>query len=172
MRARSAEVGLGSGTDVSLVSMAGPISCRRSLRRGPTRGAGALSTLPVALRGQLVDDEHPHRHLVRREPLAAPSPEVVGGATSAPRVRTTNATPASPHRGCGVPTTAAWLTAGWACRAFSTSAGYTFSPPEMYMSFHRSTSTTCPSSVIVAASPVCSQPSSVNASAVAVGLRQ
>src|SRR5581483_1296948 len=50
---------------------------------------------------------------------------------------TTNATPHSPQRSCGTPTTAASATRGCSCSTDSTSAGYTFSPPEMYMSFNR-----------------------------------
>jgi hypothetical protein len=49
------------------------------------------------------------------------------------------ARPTSPHRSFGTPITAASATSGSWYSTFSTSAGYTFSPPEMYMSFQRST---------------------------------
>ncbi len=49
------------------------------------------------------------------------------------------AMPTSPQRSLGTPMIAASATAGIWNRTFSTSAGYTFSPPEMYMSFQRST---------------------------------
>ena len=44
----------------------------------------------------------------------------------------------SPHFSSGTPMTATSAIAGWPMRTFSTSAGYTFSPPDTIMSFTRS----------------------------------
>ena len=56
-----------------------------------------------------------------------------------PGVATTIALTVSPQRSSGTPITAASASAGWAASTFSTSAGYTFSPPVMIMSLARST---------------------------------
>ncbi len=61
------------------------------------------------------------------------------GSTSTPSLRTTRARPTSTHLSSGTPMTAASATSASSKITDSTSAGYTFSPPEMYMSFQRST---------------------------------
>jgi hypothetical protein len=67
-----------------------------------------------------------------------------------------------------MPMTAASAIFSWLSSTFSSSAGYTFSPPEISMSLTRSTMVTKPSSSMVATSPVYSQPSTM-LSAVASG---
>ena len=59
-------------------------------------------------------------------------------ATSTPGLRTTMAFGVSPHLSSGTPITATSAMAGCDMSTFSTSAGYTFSPPDTIMSFTRS----------------------------------
>src|SRR3970040_1497664 len=59
---------------------------------------------------------------------------ISSGRASPPGCRTTIAFTVSPHRSSGTPITATSATAGWSESTFSTSAGDTFSPPEVIMS--------------------------------------
>lgn len=67
----------------------------------------------------------------------------------------------SPKRSSGTPTTYASATAGWVVRRASTSAGNTFYPPRLIMSFKRLTTSMCLLGLIRTISPVRYQPSQV-----------
>ena len=67
---------------------------------------------------------------------------------------TTNACAASPHLGCGMPTTETSCTASWRSNTLSTSTDEMFSPPLMITSLNRSRISTYPSKCTTAASPV------------------
>ena len=56
----------------------------------------------------------------------------------------TSASGVSPHLSCGMPMTLTSSTSGWPATMASTSVGKTLKPPEMIMSFLRSTSVMYP----------------------------
>ena len=82
----------------------------------------------------------------------------------APSSSTTQASGRSDHFGSGTPMTAASRIGGWAISSFSSSTEEIHSPPDLMRSLVRSTRRTWPRSLIVATSPVRSQPSSVKLS--------
>lgn len=91
--------------------------------------------------------------------------------TAIPGRASTNARPTSPHFASGTPITAACATAScWAITA-STSAGYTFSPPDLYISFRRPRTQKNPSASRDRTSPVRNQPSTSDC-CVAAGSRK
>src|SRR5260221_9495322 len=79
---------------------------------------------------------------------------IPASSADAPGFSFTNADTASPHCGCGNPTTAAFCTAGWASSVSSILTEATFSPPDLIMSFLRSRNNTSPCSSTRARSPV------------------
>jgi hypothetical protein len=86
---------------------------------------------------------------------------MTSASVSESSLRTTTASGDSPHFADGTPMTPTSATPGWDSTTFSISAGYTFSPPEISMSFTRSMMVTKPSASMVATSPVWSQPSTM-----------
>ncbi len=63
---------------------------------------------------------------------------ISSGVASVPGALTTMALAVSPHFSWGTPMTATSAMPGCFISTFSTSAGYTFSPPDTIMSFTRS----------------------------------
>src|SRR3954470_1037704 len=101
--------------------------CRRSgLRILPVAVLGSSATYRTSL-GTL----NPARRSRSVARSASPS-------WGAPGAGTTTAMPTSPQCGWGTPMTATSCTSGSSSITDSTSAGYTFSPPEMIMSLYRS----------------------------------
>src|SRR5882672_350233 len=129
------------------------------------------SILPIALRGSFstTTTRRGHLYAARRSRAKAMSSL---SSSSAAFARTTYAMTSSPHASLGTPATATSSTAGWVSSTSSTSRGYTLKPPEMISSLSRPRIASDPSSPISPTSPVRKKPSSVNASSVAVGLRQ
>ena len=70
--------------------------------------------------------------------------EIPASSAVAPGFSLTKADTASPHCGCGRPTTAAFCTAGCASSVSSIFTEATFSPPDLIMSFLRSRNSTSP----------------------------
>jgi alkanesulfonate monooxygenase len=100
--------------------------------------AECFCTLPEAVRGSdsvITTDTG----TLKRARRALQCAMAASGSSAVPGRSTMNALPTSPHFSSATPITA--LSATWSnsASAASTSAGYTFSPPEMYMSFLRST---------------------------------
>src|SRR5262249_53391595 len=87
---------------------------------------------------QHVREVHRRRTLEVRQRRSRAYAMISAGLDSLPGSRTTIAFTVSPHRASGTPMTATSATAGCSASVFSTSAGYTFSPPVIIMSFTRS----------------------------------
>ena len=101
------------------------------------RPASRLSTLPVGFRGSSSRKVTRRGHLVAGEVGADVLAHVLDGRARGPGARTTKAASAWPNSSSGTPITATSATAGWWLRSSSTSAGYTFSPPDTIMSSSR-----------------------------------
>jgi hypothetical protein len=122
---------------------------RNSVSQGPERDR-ATRLLPELLAQHPLEDlagrvpRQLVRELDRRRAFVparcAFAKAMTSGAVtgSAEGCRTTTALTVSPHRGDGTPITGTSLIPGCAIRTFSTSIGYTFSPPETIMSLIRS----------------------------------
>ena len=99
----------------------------------------ALEQLARRVARQHVGEVDRLRELVASQVAAGEGDELVGSSTSASvTAPTTTAMTASPQWSSGTPTTATSATHGCRASTFSTSAGYTFSPPVTIMSFTRS----------------------------------
>src|SRR5262245_29473304 len=98
-----------------------------------------LRVLPATLRG----NEETIITLLTRCNLAPTRPLIHPNSASraklAPSCNVTATTGVSPQRGCGTPNTATSATAGCPIATSSISRGYTLTPPEIIMSFLRST---------------------------------
>src|SRR6056297_1333495 len=97
------------------------------------RLSSCFSTLPCALIGSASTKRtcFGSLYLARRSAQWASSSS---GSALAPAQSRITARPACPHFSSSTPTTAAAATSGRSHSTFSTSAGWTFSPPEIYMS--------------------------------------
>jgi pimeloyl-ACP methyl ester carboxylesterase len=143
----------------------------RSARGAPARAArsSARRSLPDAVRGSTATTKNPTGILygARRARQKDRSSAFVGAG--APGRSTTAATGTAPQVGSGRPTTPASAIAGCSAMVASTSAGTTFSPPEISRSSRRSSTWRKPSASSRPASPVRSHPSGSNAAAVSSG---